>query len=294
MERKIGEIFKYNGEWYQCIVGCHCPDCAFCNNNCEERERITLGNKLTKEETTGFCTPEFREDSKSVIFKKLEKVGKPYTTSNDKVMQNYLIEAEVSEYPKDVFILTNYEQRLIAIEIKQNKEDMVGKTNLYEKQTPLQKLMEIYCDGRMDYNEFEKKVKELYSDKGDDSKPILKPFDLEAAKQGKSVCTRDGRKARIICFDTKGDPCPIIALVEENGIEAAYHYDKNGQNAYNKSELDLMMLPEKKEGWANIVRGSDGKSHMGRGIFQSKEEAEDAIKAFNDNLIDTIKVSWEE
>lgn len=73
-----------------------------------------------------------------------------------------------------------------------------------------------------------------------------KPFDLEQAKAGKPVCTRDGHKARIICFDAKGDPCPIIALVEENGIESAYHYDKNGQNAYNKSKLDLMMLPEKK------------------------------------------------
>lgn len=74
-----------------------------------------------------------------------------------------------------------------------------------------------------------------------------KPFDLEQAKAGKPVCTRDGRKARIICFDAKGDPCPIIALVEENGIESAYHYDKNGQNAYNKSKLDLMMLPKRNQ-----------------------------------------------
>lgn len=29
----------------------------------------------------------------------------------------------------------------------------------------------------------------------------LRPFDLEAAKAGKPVCTRDGRKVRIICFD---------------------------------------------------------------------------------------------
>lgn len=40
----------------------------------------------------------------------------------------------------------------------------------------------------------------------------LKPFDLEAAKQGKPVCTRDGRKARIICFDAKGNN-PIVALI---------------------------------------------------------------------------------
>lgn len=53
-----------------------------------------------------------------------------------------------------------------------------------------------------------------------------KPFDLEQAKAGKPVCTRDGRKARIICFNAK-TLCdyPIIALVEnaDNSIyEAAY------------------------------------------------------------------------
>lgn len=58
----------------------------------------------------------------------------------------------------------------------------------------------------------------------------LKPFDLNAAKAGKPVCTRDGRKARIICFNTK-TLCdyPIIALVEnaDNSIyEAAYSFGR--------------------------------------------------------------------
>ena len=26
-ERKIGEIFEYNGDWYQCIKGNTCNDC---------------------------------------------------------------------------------------------------------------------------------------------------------------------------------------------------------------------------------------------------------------------------
>ena len=29
MERKIGEIFEYKGEWYQCVIGYSCYDCAF-------------------------------------------------------------------------------------------------------------------------------------------------------------------------------------------------------------------------------------------------------------------------
>lgn len=45
----------------------------------------------------------------------------------------------------------------------------------------------------------------------------FKPFNLEQAKAGKPVCTRDGRKARIICFNAK-TLCdyPIIALVENS------------------------------------------------------------------------------
>ena len=122
----------------------------------------------------------------------------------------------------------------------------------------------------------------------EEKKPNLKPFDLEAAKAGKPVFTRDGRKARIICFDTKGDPCPIIALVEENGIESAYHYDKNGQNAYNKSKLDLMMLPEKKEVWVNVYKGGllDTKS------YNTRKEAFD--KACPRDYVDTVKISWYE
>lgn len=45
-----------------------------------------------------------------------------------------------------------------------------------------------------------------------ENKLIFKPFDLKKAKKGKPVCTRDGRKARIICFDRDWD-ARIVALV---------------------------------------------------------------------------------
>ena len=74
----------------------------------------------------------------------------------------------------------------------------------------------------------------------------LKPFDLQKAKEGKSVCTRDGRKARILCFDLENNVCPIVAAVKENNMEVLYHYDTKGLNCYKKSGIDLMMLPDKK------------------------------------------------
>lgn len=67
----------------------------------------------------------------------------------------------------------------------------------------------------------------------------LKPFSLEAAKAGKPVCTRDGHKARIICFDRK-DNTPIVALIEcVNHVEIlqcvyndgkCFHYDTSNND----------------------------------------------------------------
>lgn len=60
MERKVEEIFEYNGEWYQCVEGTGCYKCAFYDKN------ICIANNP-------HCT--CRSDKKNVIFKKLEKIG---------------------------------------------------------------------------------------------------------------------------------------------------------------------------------------------------------------------------
>ena len=240
MERKIGEIFEYNGEWLQCVEQPKKYDktvCALCafqgNGNCE----------LDR------CSGTYRSDKKFVIFKRLEKVGEPYE-HYEKLYQCYKLpmETEIRLLPNNCYPIGK--DNLVEIEIKQTKEDM------------------------------------------EEKKLNLKPFDIQKAREGKPVCTRDGRKARIICFDAKGDPCPIIALVEENGIESAYHYDKNGQNAYNKSKLDLMMLPEKKEGWVNVYKKEQNR--YVKGIFPSREIALNSISEKSREYIATIKITWEE
>lgn len=60
----------------------------------------------------------------------------------------------------------------------------------------------------------------------------MKSFDLEAAKNGAPVCTRDGKPARIICFDRKSTSnFPIIALVRfTDGIEEqVIRFTKDGK-----------------------------------------------------------------
>lgn len=42
----------------------------------------------------------------------------------------------------------------------------------------------------------------------------MKDFDLQAAKKGAPVCTRDGHKARIVCFDIRNNDFPIVAVID--------------------------------------------------------------------------------
>lgn len=242
MERKAGEIFEYNGEWYQCIhtksLGCENCDLA-------TKSDIHCSDVF---EIRGECLSCYRKDGKSVIFKKLKKVGEPEIINGKKV------QSIVTGYVGCAFCIFKKGGACLSggtcknrctriyVEIKQNKEDM------------------------------------------EEKKLNLKPFDLEAAKAGKPVCTRDGRKARIICFDTinKGN-YPIIALLEDKGCEAIFYYNKDGKCNVG-TELDLMMLPEKKEGWIIIHKEA----------IYDKETAEKIARETTANVIRIQKIEWEE
>lgn len=251
MERKVGEIFEYNGEWYQCLKS---PDgsCKHCDMGFGGKCPIPI-----KE-----CTESGRNDRSYIIFKKLEKVGEPEIINGKKV------QSIVTGYVGCAFCIfkkggaclsggtcKNRGTR-IYVEIKQNKEDM------------------------------------------EEKKLNLKPFDLEAAKAGKPVCTRDGRKARIISFDRHGEDCPIIALVVDSKnaeCEEVIDYTLDGicnENIINHNKYDLMMFPQKKEGWINIYTSYDG-IETGISVYETKEIAKKGV----DNSVSylgTIKIEWEE
>ena len=264
MERKIGEIFEYNGEWYQCLEKKYCNGCVFRDAKCDDVRKI-LGN----------CSVRNRSDKKSVIFKKLEKVGEPYSCNyyGDNrliMMQEYNLFNldDVTNEDKIPMYITDYKHKriAIAIEIKQTKENM-EEYRMY--------------DAKEDIPEFDKVVDECLF--GED-KLNLKPFNLQKAKEGKPVCTRNGRKARIICFDRDWD-MHIVALVSDPLGESVHYYLSNGKVDFDKqNDEDLMMLPEKKEGWA-VIRIYD--------IYETEEQAEDAI--FNSHVGAMIrKITWEE
>ena len=235
MERKIGEIFEYNGEWYQCVKS---PDgsCKHCDMDFEKCP-IPVNE----------CTESGRSDKSYVIFKKLEKVGEPYMLE-DKKFQMYRVFRTPYIYHKidcsgQSFVFPYYD--CVSLEIKQTKEDM------------------------------------------EEKKLNLKPFDLQKAKAGKPVCTRDGRKARIICFDRiNGDYYKIVACVTafDGDFEEVLFYGIDGYivDSQNPKDEDLMILPEKKEGW--ILLRKDGC------VFDSEEVAK---KNCTDDYF-VAKVEWEE
>lgn len=73
-----------------------------------------------------------------------------------------------------------------------------------------------------------------------------KNFDLEAAKAGKPVCTRNGKKARIVCFDRKSMLYPILALIQwYDDIEleeiSSYTADGKYHASGGESVHDLVM-----------------------------------------------------
>lgn len=244
MERKVGEIFEYNEEWYQCIVqpkGTEGQSCSICSMN--------FGGKCPIHVIE--CAMEGRSDGKSVIFKKLEKVGEPFKSMGN-CYQVYKTYCE----PTNVGLGSSYDGSKVVIKIKQNKENM------------------------------------------EEKKLNLKEFDLEAAKAGKPVCTSDGRKARIISFDRKflfkGVSYPIIALVEDAAKEETiYGYNEKGKTLIENDtpyKDDLMMLPQKKEGWINLCKNNYGDT-LAVGVFPNREEA---VSNCPTSYLSTIKIEWEE
>ena len=247
MERKIGEIFKFDGEWYQTLkLQGKCCSCDF----------MIDGHCIVDFSSNGSCFYCHRKDKENVIFKKLEKVGEPfiYNYKNERLvkMQEYkLFDLNFCKETDALMIVNDYNLKRISIEIKQNKEDM------------------------------------------EEKKLNLKPFDIQKAREGKPVCTRDGRKARIVCFDREflynGQNYCIVALISEAPHnEVVYSYTKDGlYNPGKIHERDLMMLPEKRSGWINIYALNT--------FYSSKEEAEANIdRDYEGEYIGTTEIEWEE
>ena len=233
MEYRIGQIFEMDGIWYQFVRDNSngCNSCVFHTSGCKcvnPVEGVRCGSWERLDETDGH-------------FVRLLPLEDEYDQGGDKWQQYKCIEKPNTE-DKRVYIAHTDSEVGLIVSIRLTSS-----------------------------NDMKSEMEEIKNENLSNTENIgknLKPFDLQAAKAGKPVCTRDGRKARIICFDRTGK-FPIVALVEAKDRDDIYSYLNCGKdNESVEKEYDLMMLHEKRE------------------AIQYAQN--------NDNYITTIKISWKE
>ena len=113
MECKIGEIFEYEGEWYQCVRAKK-YECRYCDlhNKCIDANGIKLVT----------CHARYRDDITYVIFKKLKAIGDPYPLYGHIVQRYAGVKFPVALTEKR-FINCNEINNTIDIEVKQQNKN---------------------------------------------------------------------------------------------------------------------------------------------------------------------------
>jgi len=100
----------------------------------------------------------------------------------------------------------------------------------------------------------------------------MKPFDLEAAKRGDPIVTREGTEAKLIAYVPElGELHRVLYTVPNNDYalsctEDGRHYT-NSQSGY-----DLFMAPKKRTVWVNFYSATDGLYWSN--TFLTKEKAD--------------------
>jgi hypothetical protein len=83
----------------------------------------------------------------------------------------------------------------------------------------------------------------------------VKPFDLEAAKAGKPLITRNGQRARFVAYVPEArEDFRVIAHVHTDNSSTLYH-ECGLYMRGEESPDDLFMAPETRTVYANIFRG---------------------------------------
>lgn len=125
----------------------------------------------------------------------------------------------------------------------------------------------------------------------------MKPFNLDLAKSGVPIVTRDGRPARFVAHlpEVHAITARVIFVAQRaDGLWELYDCCESGSWVKNEeSRHDLFHLSEKKSGWINLYRINSTGAYTSSTIYNSKEGAEAQGKPGN-SYITTIQINWEE
>lgn len=125
----------------------------------------------------------------------------------------------------------------------------------------------------------------------------MKQFNIEEYKKNpnRKVITRNGKSVRIVCTDMRGT-YTVVAICKMDYIgECCYSYTDNGKLFLTKdTHLDLFFATEKKEGWINLVRNSNGNVFVATKFPYKDEEIAKSEVSDKSNVVATCKITWEE
>ena len=123
----------------------------------------------------------------------------------------------------------------------------------------------------------------------------LKPFDLEAAKAGTPVMTRDGCPARILAFDVENAGYPVVAAIKTSTgeCERIELFTEQGQFDEDTKEdnRDLFMASIKHRAWANVHKNNGYYTLTG---CSDTEESARRCRHLCSGYIATVPIEWEE
>ena len=136
MERKIGEIFTYNGKTYQVVKSNMCMDCAFKENECSIlRSRI------------GLCTTGTRSDKTDVVFKEIKDMEIKNNQLTIDIPEGMEIDLENSDLAKGIVKFKKkditYEDVEYTLKLGKNCKSIIINESNASKLVALSKLMNI-------------------------------------------------------------------------------------------------------------------------------------------------------
>lgn len=117
MERKIGEIFTYNGKMYQVVKSDICENCAFRENDCSIlRSRI------------GLCVSSIRTDKTNVMFKEINNMEIKNNQLTIDIPEGMEIDTENSSLAEGII---KFKSKCITYSKIINSFNSITNTNVY-------------------------------------------------------------------------------------------------------------------------------------------------------------------
>lgn len=121
----------------------------------------------------------------------------------------------------------------------------------------------------------------------------MKPFDLEAAKRGEPVITRDGTKVGF--YDFEYSTQSIVGFTQYGDSKSVLTWFKDGRyyrDDVRDCALDLFMAPKKTNRWVSFYKDSNGEICAYRSTSERLEEAQ-AVAFKNQEYLGTYNVEIE-